>query len=198
MAAQPGLDFIRLTEEIRACRICEPHLPFGPRPVFQAHPAARILIVGQAPGTAVHASGIPFNDPSGDRLRNWLGIDRETFYDERRFAIIPMGLCYPGRERGGDAPPRPECAATWRTRLLNELPNIELTVILGRYAIDWHMHPDKKATLATIVREAQQDDLIALPHPSPRNIRWFRNNPWLEAELIPELQKKVRAILTLT
>jgi uracil-DNA glycosylase len=189
--------FIRLTEDIRACEICTSHLPLGPRPVFQAHPAARILIVGQAPGTAVHKSGIPFDDPSGDRLRTWLGVDKATFYDERKLAIVPMGFCYPGKGKGGDLPPRPECAEQWRDRLLAELANIELTVVIGRYALDWHMHPDKKSTLTEIVQawEHWWPDILPLPHPSPRNRIWLKNNPWLEADIVPRLQQRVRTIL---
>ena len=163
--------------------------------MFQAHPSARILIVGQAPGTAVHKTGIPFNDPSGDRLRDWLGMDRETFYDEKQLAIIPMGFCYPGKGKGGDLPPRPECAETWRETLLAQLPNVALTVVMGRYALDWHLQPKRGVALTELVRSSQSENVVVLPHPSPRNIRWFRNNPWLEDEVIPQLRKKVASLL---
>lgn len=188
--------FIKLVDEIRACDICRDHLPLGPRPVFQVHPNAKILIVGQAPGTAVHKTGIPFNDPSGDRLRLWLGVDKETFYDEKQLAIVPMGFCYPGKGQGGDLPPRPECAQTWRQTLLDQLPDIELTVVIGRYAIDWHLQTAKNTPLTELVRTSQSERIVVLPHPSPRNIRWFKNNPWLEDEVTPELRRKVANILT--
>lgn len=189
--------FIELVEQVQACTICSAHLPLGPRPVFQADPRARILVVGQAPGTAVHASGIPFDDPSGTRLRNWMGVDKDTFYDPRKVAIVPMGFCYPGRGRGGDLPPRPECAATWRDALLSHLNQVELTIAIGRYAIDWHLKPAKKSTLTAIVADwkTHWPQLITLPHPSPRNTRWLQKNPWVEADLIPQLQQRVSTLL---
>jgi uracil-DNA glycosylase len=189
--------FIRLTEEIRRCTICSEHLPLGPRPVFQAHPDAKILVVGQAPGTAVHKSGVPFDDPSGDRLRGWMGIDKDTFYDPTKLAIIPMGFCYPGRGKGGDLPPRPECAARWRRDLLSNLKQVELTLAIGRYALDWHLAPTKSKTLAEIVADWSQTwpDIVPLPHPSPRNTMWLRRNPWVEAELIPRLRKRIKRLL---
>ena len=191
-------DFIRLIEEIRSCDLCSDHLPLGPRPVFQADPRARILVVGQAPGTAVHKTGIPFNDPSGDRLRSWMGVDRETFYDPTRLAVIPMGFCYPGRGKGGDLPPRPECATTWRARLLAHLDQIELTVLVGRYAIDWHLPDQRGKPLTEVCRHwiDRAPSLFALPHPSPRNTMWLRRNPWLQEEVVPELQQAVRRLLT--
>jgi len=166
--------------------------------VFQALPAARILVVGQAPGTAVHKTGIPFNDPSGERLRDWLGVDRDSFYNPQLFAIVPMGFCYPGRGKGGDLPPRAECAAAWRERLLAHLTNIELTVAVGRYAIDWHINPPRKATLGTVVADWRKHwpVLVPLPHPSPRNTLWLRNNPWVEAEIVPKLRSRIRALLS--
>ncbi|NKB99782.1 MAG: uracil-DNA glycosylase family protein [Pseudomonadales bacterium] len=189
--------FIQLVDEIRACTVCAAHLPLGPRPVIQVHPSAQILIVGQAPGTAVHKSGIPFDDPSGDRLRSWLGIDKATFYDKQKLAIVPMGFCYPGKGKSGDLPPRPECADLWRDRLLAELPNIQLTVVIGRYALDWHLAPDKKSTLTDIVQSWENwwPRLIPLPHPSPRNRLWLKKNPWLEVEVVPQLQQRVQKIL---
>jgi len=189
--------FVKLVSEIRACTLCAEHLPLGPRPVVQVHPAARVLVVGQAPGTAVHKSGVPFDDPSGDRLRTWMGINKDTFYDETKVALVPMGFCYPGKGKGGDLPPRPECASTWRSPLLAHLQHIELTLVIGRYAIDWHLQPAKSATLREVVADwgSYWPQQLPLPHPSPRNSQWLRNNPWVEAELIPNLQKKVARLL---
>ena len=179
--------------QARACRICEAHLPLGPRPVLRAHPDARVLIVGQAPGTKVHESGIPWNDPSGDRLRTWLNVDSEEFYDERRFAIIPMGFCYPGRGKSGDLPPRPECAPIWHRLLLEGLPNIELTLLIGQYAQKYYLGGDARRTLTDTVR-AWQDYLprfLPMPHPSPRNQFWLKKNPWFEKEVIPALRNRL-------
>ncbi len=190
--------FSRLVEQIRACDLCQAQLPLGPRPVIQADPAARILVVGQAPGTAVHATGIPFNDPSGDRLRQWLGVTRETFYDAKQIALVPMGFCYPGRGKGGDLPPRPECAPQWRQQLLGHLDNVQLTIAVGRYAIDWHLRPAKKATLGEIVGDWQHHwpHIVPLPHPSPRNTLWLRNHPWVESDIVPALQSLIRTLLS--
>jgi len=154
-------------------------------------------LVGQAPGTAVHASGIPFDDPSGDRLRSWLGVDRKTFYDTRQISIVPMGFCYPGRGKGGDLPPRPECAPRWRQELLDHLDKIELTVVIGRYAIDWHLRPARSNTLSAIVANWRDHwpDIMPLPHPSPRNTQWLHKHPWVESELIPELQQRIHTLL---
>lgn len=180
-----------LLAEVRACRICEAQLPLGPRPVVQADAGARILIVGQAPGLRVHETGIPFNDPSGERLRDWLGMTPEEFYDPRQVAILPMGFCYPGRGRSGDNPPRPECAPAWRQRLLEQLPNIELTVLAGRYAQEWHL--GKAVNLTERVRNWRDvwPEYVPIPHPSPRNNLWLRRNPWFEQELVPCLQQRV-------
>lgn len=190
----------RLLDEIRRCRICEPDLPQGARPVLQCAGDARILIAGQAPGSKVHASGVPFDDASGDRLRAWMGIDRETFYDPERIAILPMGFCYPGTGKSGDLPPRPECAATWRESLLMRLPRIELTLVLGQYAQSWHFD-DRAISLTARVagwrsycRDGAQV-VLPLPHPSPRNNRWLKQNPWFEAEFLPELRERVRRLL---
>lgn len=184
----------RLLAEVRACRLCEQHLPLGPRPVLRAGSRARILIVGQAPGTRVHATGIPWNDPSGDRLRAWLGVDRDTFYDAGRFAIIPTGLCYPGRGRSGDLPPRPECAPLWHPRLRRLLPDIGLTLLVGRYAQAWYLGHRRKATLAATVRAWREyfPAFLPLPHPSPRNARWLQVNPWFEQDVLPVLRQQVR------
>ena len=168
--------------------------------MVQAHPAARILIAGQAPGRRVHETGIPFNDPSGDRLRTWLGIDRDTFYDEKTLAIVPMGFCYPGTEKAGDLPPRPECAAAWHGKLLPKLKNVELTLAIGRYAIAYHLKERMNVhggNLTGIVRESDfaRDAAIALPHPSPRNLLWLKRNPWFEAERIPLLRQRIAKLL---
>lgn len=193
-AGQGKLD--RLLSEIRACRACESLLPCEPRPVLRASRSARLLIVGQAPGTRVHETGIPWNDPSGERLRRWLGMDRELFYDEQQIAIIPMGFCYPGRGKSGDLPPRPECAALWRERLLACLPDIELTLLIGRYAQQYHLPDTGRSTLTeTVLRWREYlPGVIPTPHPSPRNQLWLRRNPWFEAELVPALQQRIRAM----
>ncbi len=186
-----------LLKEIRGCTLCAEHLPLGPRPVLQASRQAKILVVGQAPGTAVHKSGIPFDDPSGDRLRGWMGVTPEQFYDASKIALVPMGFCYPGRGKGGDLPPRPECAKTWRAGLMAQLKNVELTLIIGRYAIDWHLNPPKSQTLTKTVHNWGEywPRQLPLPHPSPRNTLWLKKNPWVEAEIIPRLQKRVAALL---
>lgn len=189
--------FVNLIEDIHACSLCAEHLPLGPRPVLQANPKAKILIVGQAPGTAVHATGIPFNDPSGKRLRDWLGVSPETFYNEELVAIVPMGFCYPGRSKGGDLPPRVECAATWRAELMSHLTNIELTIAIGRYAIDWHLKPKSSITLQAIVADWKEylPRFLPLPHPSPRNTIWLAKNPWVETDIIPTLRRRVSEVL---
>ena len=187
-----------LLKEVRACRICEAELPLGPRPVLRAHATARILVVGQAPGTRVHETGIPWNDPSGDRLRAWMKVDRDLFYDETRFAIVPMGYCYPGRHaRGGDLPPRTECAEHWLERILACLPRIELTLLFGQYAHQHYLGDRRRKTLTDTVR-AWRDytpRYLPMPHPSPRNNNWLRNNPWFESEVVPYLRRRVRACL---
>lgn len=186
-----------LIKEASACTICAEHLPLGPRPVFQVHHKARILIAGQAPGSKVHESGTPFDDPSGDRLREWMGISRETFYDSTQVAILPMAFCYPGRGKSGDMPPRPECAPTWRQRFLDELPSIALTLLIGRYAQVWHKPEARRATLTELVRDwrALGPGLMPLPHPSPRNNIWMKKNAWFGEEVLPELSKRVRSAL---
>lgn len=188
----------RLLSDIRACTRCADELPLGPRPVLRAASSARILVVGQAPGTAVHASGVPFDDPSGERLRAWMGVDKNTFYDATRIAIAPMGFCYPGRGRSGDLPPKKRCARTWRAPLLEQLPNIELTLAIGRYAIDWHWPESRGRTLTESVRQFAQwpASLLPMPHPSPRNNLWLARNPWFEAEVVPVLQSRVRKALS--
>lgn len=184
--------------EARACRRCADSLPLGPRPVIRAAPGARVLIVGQAPGTRVHETGVPFNDPSGDRLRAWLGVERATFYDENRIAIVPMGLCYPGRDpRGGDRPPVKSCAPLWHPRLRALLPRLELTLLVGSYAQAYYLGKDKRGSLTETVR-AWRDYLPAflpLPHPSWRNTAWLKRNPWFETDLLPVLRRRVGALL---
>ena len=189
-------EFEDLSRRMRTCTICD-GLELGPNPIFQLHPSARVLIVGQAPGRITHKKNRPFDDPSGDRLRRWLGIDRETFYDDPRIGIFPMGLCFPGGGKGGDAPPRPECAATWREPMLALLKDVELTIVIGRYAIDWHVSEFKKHSVADAVAGTTGaiEDRVILPHPSPRNMRWFKNHPWFDADVIPALQTRVAAIL---
>lgn len=190
-------DLAALLADIRACRACEAHLPLGPNPVLRVHSAAKILIVGQAPGTRVHATGIPWNDPSGDRLRDWLGIGREVFYDERQFAIIPMGLCYPGKGRSGDLPPRPECAALWFDALLSHLPERQLTLLIGQYAQAHYLGARRQASLTETVRRWRDyaPDFFPLPHPSPRNTLWLKKNPWFEAEVVPTMRDRIRELI---
>lgn len=183
---------------VRACAHCAAHLPLGPRPVLRARASARLLIVGQAPGTRVHETGIPWNDPSGDRLRRWLGLDRDAFYDEARIAIMPMGFCYPGRDkRGGDAPPRPECAPLWHPRLRPLLPNVELTLLVGRYAQAYYLGKTAKGSVTDTVR-AWRDytpAFIPTPHPSWRSTGWLNRNPWFERQIVPALRARVRDLL---
>lgn len=183
-----------LLDRIRACELCAAHLPLGPRPVVVADARARLLIAGQAPGTRVHQTGIPWNDPSGERLREWLGLDRETFYDARKVALVPMGFCYPGRGRQGDLPPRPECAATWHPQLLPQLRAVELTLVIGRYAQRHHL--GTTAPVTEVVRQWRNflPEHIPLPHPSPRNTGWLQRHPWFEQELLPVLRAKVREL----
>src|SRR5579884_1291236 len=189
-------DYRRLRAEIAACTVCAAHLPLGPRPVLCGLPSARLLIISQAPGTRVHASGLSFDDPSGDRLRGWLGIDRTAFYDESRVAIMPMGFCYPGRgPRGGDLPPRRECAPLWHARMRRHLRQIALTLLVGSYAIR-HYLPDARGRPMTETIAAWRGYLpqfFVLPHPSWRAPIWMRANPWFETELLPELRRRVRA-----
>lgn len=185
-----------LLQEVRACRLCADKLPHGPRPVLQWHPDARILIAGQAPGRRVHASGLPFDDPSGERLRDWLGVDKTVFYDETRIAILPMAFCYPGTGKSGDLPPPPQCAAAWRQPLLADLPHLQLTILLGQYAQRYHL-PGRYPRLTEAVERWREHwpALLPLPHPSPRNQLWLRRHPWFEAELLPALRQRVAEVL---
>ena len=188
--------FTQLLRSVRDCRICEESLPLGPRPVLQVDPKARILIAGQAPGRRVHESGIPFDDPSGDRLRKWLGLSREVFYDPAKVAILPMGFCYPGTGKSGDLPPRPECADAWRDKLLRVLQHIELTLVIGIYAQRWHLpHMHRNLTETVRAWEEYGPAVIPLPHPSPRNNIWLKKNPWFADSLLPTLKEKAREAL---
>jgi uracil-DNA glycosylase len=185
-----------LLVQVRDCTLCAAHLPLGPRPVVQVHPSARILIAGQAPGRKVHETGVPFNDASGERLRVWLGISRDVFYDEKQVAILPMGFCFPGTGKSGDQPPRPECAPAWRAPLLSGLKSLQLTLVVGQYAQAYHL-PNAGATLTDAVR-AWRDHwprMVPLPHPSPRNNLWLKRNPWFEVELLPMLRERVAQVL---
>jgi uracil-DNA glycosylase len=185
-----------LLDEVRRCTLCADHLPMGPRPVLQMHPRARILLASQAPGRKVHASGRPFTDASGDRLREWLGMKPAVFYDPKRVAILPMGFCYPGTGTGGDLPPRPECASAWRTSLLRHLGHLKLTLVIGRYAHGYHL-PGAGGSVTETVRSWRQHwpGVVPLPHPSPRNNLWLRRNPWFEQDLLPPLRARVAQIL---
>jgi uracil-DNA glycosylase len=188
----------RMLREVRACRICEAELPFGSRPVVQLANTARLLIIGQAPGSKVHQTGIPWNDPSGDRLRDWLKLNRSTFFDETKVAILPMGFCYPGAgENGGDNPPRPECAPRWHERLLKHLPDLQLTLLVGQYAHRYYLREGRKASMTETVRAFSQygPQLFPLPHPSWRSVIWMRKHPWFEEAVIPELRKAVRKLI---
>lgn len=184
----------RTLAQIRACRICAADLPLGPRPVVHASATSRVLVVSQAPGRKVHETGIPFNDPSGKRLREWMGVDSDTFYDASRIAIVPMGFCFPGTGNSGDLPPRPECAPTWRPRLLPLLRQVRLTLVIGQYAQKGLLGKRRRRNLTETVKAWPAylvDNQLPLPHPSPRNQMWLRRNPWFEAELLPELQTRV-------
>lgn len=185
-----------MLKAVRACTICK-DLPRGPNPLLQASHKAKVLIAGQAPGNKTHDKGRPFDDASGKRLRQWLGVSEDQFYDPDLFAIIPMGFCFPGTGKGGDLPPRPECEKQWRQPLLDLLPNRALTIILGQYALDWHLGNSKSKTLTETVRRWKEfwPDHLPLPHPSPRNIRWFKNNPWFEEDVIPVLQERVAGLI---
>ena len=191
--------FESLLAAVQQCDICEKHLPQGVRPVLQIDPKARILIVGQAPGRKVHESGVPFDDASGDRLRDWMGVTREVFYDAEKIAILPMGFCFPGTGKSGDLPPRPECAPAWRDQLLSHLDKVELTLLVGQYAQTYHLK-DKPASLTETVRgwRAYWPEVIPIPHPSPRNNVWLSKNPWLEKELLPDLRRQVQRVLDIS
>ncbi|WP_318284956.1 uracil-DNA glycosylase family protein [Halomonas denitrificans] len=191
-------------DQARACTHCAEHLPAGPRPIVQADPASRILIASQAPGRIAHGSGVPFRDPSGRRLREWMGLDDTAFYDPRNVAIVPMGFCYPGKapgRAGGDAPPRPECAPLWRQRILERLTGLRLVLVIGRHAQRWHLGPRAASPIVDLARAwldapaAEVPDIVPMPHPSPRNNPWLVRNPWFEEVFVPRLQARVREAL---
>jgi uracil-DNA glycosylase len=185
-----------LLVQVRACTVCAEHLPLGARPVVQVHPAAKILIAAQAPGLKVHETGVPFNDASGNRLRGWLGLTREQFYNPRLVAILPMGFCYPGRGKSGDLPPRPECAPRWRAPLLATLRKLQLTLVIGQYAVAYHL-PDERAglTQAVLGWRKHWPKIIPLPHPSPTNNGWLAHNAWYERDLVPLLRSRIAEIV---
>lgn len=196
MARAEDQSLVHFLADIRACTLCAEHLPLGPSPVLQVHPNARILIAAQAPGRKAHASGMPFTDASGDRLRAWLDMDIATFYDPERVAIVPMGFCYPGTGKAGDLPPRPECAETWRAPVLARLANLELTLVMGQYALGYHLPNSGKTVTERVSRWREHwPSVVPLPHPSPRNNRWLRRNPWFEEEVVPAIRRRVREIL---
>lgn len=187
----------KLLSEIRNCRACEEFLAHGVNPVVAASPKSRIVIIGQAPGTKVHASGIPWNDKSGDNLRSWLGVSKEQFYDTNLFALVPMGFCYPGKGTSGDLPPRTECAPLWHGKLWKFMKNVELTLLVGQYAQEFYLGKNAKATLTENVKHFREylPKYFPLPHPSPRNFLWMKRNPWFAEEALPVLKRKVKKIL---
>ena len=190
------MKLIETVEKIKACDLCGDNLPLGPRPVVQVHEKAKILISGQAPGIKVHRSGVPFDDASGERLRLWMGIDRTTFYDPFQIAIVPMGFCYPGKGISGDLPPQKRCAGTWRQQLLDHLTEVKLTLVIGAYAQQWHLR-QQDLNLTETVKQWRKfgDNMMPLPHPSPRNNVWLKKNPWFETEVVPALQTRVQDTL---
>lgn len=187
----------QILSDIRECNHCEEHLPHGCRPIVQASKQSRILIAGQAPGSKVHLSGIPFKDASGERLRHWLGVNKDEFYDSQIFAIVPMGFCYPGSGRSGDLAPRKECAPLWRDQILNNLNHIQMTLLIGQYAQRWHLGKEAQQGVTHTVKNWKQyyPSLLPLPHPSPRNHHWLNKNPWFETQLLPQLRIKIRELI---
>jgi uracil-DNA glycosylase len=188
--------FTHLIEEVRSCTLCAPHLSHNVRPVFQINPKAKILIAGQAPGRIVHETGVPFDDASGNRLREWMGVSNDIFYDDEKIAILPMGFCYPGKGKTGDLPPRPECALAWRKKLLKQFTQLQVTLVIGQYAQSYHL-PENKCSLTETVKSWRDywPNILPLPHPSPRNNIWLKRNPWFESEVIPILRKRIGELL---
>ena len=186
-----------LLAEIRSCTVCAPYLPLGPNPIIRAKGAARILLIGQAPGTKVHASGIPWNDQSGIKLRDWFAVDTAAFYNEEKFAIMPMGACYPGKGKSGDLPPRPECAPLWHAKVQALLPNLRLVILIGSYAVRYYLPQLARLSVRDLVLQADFERAAVLPlvHPSPRNKLWLKQNPWFESGVIPKLRARLHAIL---
>ena len=186
-----------LLEEIRGCSVCQDFLPEGPRPVLQASKNAKIIIIGQAPGRKVHTTGIPWDDPSGDHLRSWLSVTKEQFYDDRLFALVPMGFCFPGSGKSGDLPPRPECAPLWHEKLLKSMHNDVHTVLIGRYAQNYYLMNSRNQTLTETVRNFADygPKYFPLPHPSPRNNIWLKKNDWFGTVVLPALKENVGRIL---
>jgi len=186
-----------LIKEISKCSVCSPHLALGPRPVFAVHPTSKIVIIGQAPGAIVHKTGIPWDDKSGENLRKWMGINNEIFYDASKVAIIPMGFCYPGKGKSGDLPPRKECAPLWHDRLLDELKEVELIILIGKYAQDYYLKNNPEKTLTNTVRNYKNylPKYFVLPHPSPRNNIWMKKNEWFKTDVLPSFKVTIENIL---
>ena len=187
----------KLLRDIRSCVVCQQYLPYGTNPVVTAHQNSRIAIIGQAPGMKVHQSGVPWDDVSGKRLREWLGLTNEQFYDERLLALVPMGFCYPGKGKSGDLPPRPECAPLWHDPLMKNMPNLKLSILLGTYSQQYYLGKSKRNTLTETVKNFEEylPEFLPLPHPSPRNRFWMISNPWFEAEVLPRLKQKVQKLV---
>lgn len=188
---------IRILKEIETCEVCKDYLPLGPRPVVAASESCSILIIGQAPGSKVHKTGIPWDDPSGDRLRDWMGVDKSIFHDSSKIALVPMGFCYPGKGKSGDLPPRPECAPLWHKLLLDSMPHIKLTLLFGQYAQHYYLKDQAKKTLTETVQNFEEyaPDYLPMPHPSPRNNIWLKKNPWFQQKLLPELKSRIKELI---
>lgn len=187
---------VAIMEQLSSCDHCASQLPLGPRPIFQLHPDARILIASQAPGRIAHESGVPFEDPSGRRLRSWMGVDRDVFYDPAKVAILPMAACYPGKGDGGDLPPLAECAPRWRDRVLEQLTGLRLILVIGRHAQQWHLGIGTEPIASVVARWRDfPERYFPLPHPSPRNNQWLRSHSWFETEVVPQLRRRVQESL---